>query len=80
MKAIPMRALVAPMLAAVALVAAACGSADESLTATETVAPADGPILAADVLTGQATTIDGESFELGSLAEKDLVVWFWAPW
>lgn len=45
-------------------------------------APADpsAPRLDADVLQGQANTIEGTSFDLGSLAGKDFVVWFWAPW
>lgn len=49
---------------------------------TTTKAPADpkAPRLDPAVLQGQAATIDGTSFDLGSLAGKDLVVWFWAPW
>lgn len=45
-------------------------------------APADpnAPRLDAAVLQGQAATLDGTSFDLGALAGKDLVVWFWAPW
>jgi hypothetical protein len=46
-----------------------------------TQAPADtGPKLDPAVLAGQAPTIDGASFDLGSVANKDLVIWFWAPW
>ncbi len=38
---------------------------------------ADGPV--ADLgFTGQ--TVDGESFEGASLADKPTVLWFWAPW
>ncbi len=50
--------------------------------AAATKAPADpgAPRLDADALQGQAATIEGTSFDLGSLAGKDLVVWFWAPW
>lgn len=29
---------------------------------------------------GQATSVDGETVELSALADKDLVLWFWAPW
>jgi hypothetical protein len=39
-----------------------------------------GPRLSAEVFDGEATTVDGASFDLATLASKDLVVWFWAPW
>lgn len=73
--------LAAPLLALAAL-AAACGGSDDG--GTEAATPAadggGGPVLDAAVLTGEATTLDGASFDLGGLADKDLVVWFWAPW
>ena len=57
------------------------GGADDA-TASETApTPApDGPVLDPSVLSGEVTTISGETFDLGSLAGQDLVVWFWAPW
>ncbi len=59
---------------ALALVAAGCGGSDD------TTDGGSGETLEASVLSGEAMTVDGETFDLGSLAEKDLVVWFWAPW
>ena len=56
------------------------GTATSGAAATKAPADPDAPRLDADVLQGQAATIDGTSFDLGSLAGKDLVVWFWAPW
>jgi hypothetical protein len=63
------------VLAGFALVAAACGGSD-----TDTAGGDAGTVLDASALTGTATTVSGASFDLGTLADKDLVVWFWAPW
>lgn len=52
---------------------AGSGGAEEAAVDT-------GPKLDPAVLSGQATTVTGEVFELGDLAGQDLVVWFWAPW
>lgn len=41
---------------------------------------ADGPHLAASVFEGEIPTVDGATFDLATVANKDLVVWFWAPW
>jgi len=72
----PRRApLVGAALLALALLASACGAAD-----TELAAPGDGARLDPSVLTGEATTWTGETFDLSTVAGKDLVVWFWAPW
>lgn len=60
-----------------ALTAAACSG--ESTTSAG--GDADGGTrLAASILDGEATTVDGEPFDLATLAGSDLVVWFWAPW
>lgn len=77
-------------MVALALGAAACGGSDADDataasdgaegTAPESAAPADGPVLDASVFSGEATTVEGASFDLGPLANQDLVVWFWAPW
>jgi hypothetical protein len=33
-----------------------------------------------DMFEGTATTVDGEEVDLAAFADRDLVVWFWAPW
>ncbi|MGH1491836.1 MAG: hypothetical protein ACRBK7_21005 [Acidimicrobiales bacterium] len=72
------RIVAAAAIAALSLVAAGCGGtdADSSVEA----AAGSGEVIDASVFSGTATTISGESFDLGTLADKDLVVWFWAPW
>ena len=40
----------------------------------------DGPRLDPAVLSGEVNTVDGATFDLATVANKDLVVWFWAPW
>ncbi len=75
------RIVAAAAIAGFSLVAAACGGADEDVV----VSAADGAsesanVIDASVLTGTATAINGETFDLGTLVDKDLVVWFWAPW
>ena len=59
------------LLAAVALLAA-CG--DD--------APAARPAGPVDLVafTRTAETITGDRIELAGYADRDLVVWFWAPW
>lgn len=42
--------------------------------------PTPADVLPPETFEGQATTVSGEPFELGSLAGKDLILWFWAPW
>ena len=39
-----------------------------------------GPVLPVSVFDATATTLGGEPFDLGPLANADLVLWFWAPW
>lgn len=73
-----------------ALIASSCSSseptaapevADGETGASQTVSEEPvGQRLDPSVLSGEFTTISGETIELGSLADKDLVVWFWAPW
>jgi hypothetical protein len=55
------------------LVLAACGgsSAPEARPAGD-VDPA--------AFTGSASTVTGDDVELAAFADRDLVVWFWAPW
>ena len=85
------RARLAAGAAALALLAAACGGsdADDPIAASsDGGAEADagngesaaGPVLDASVLSGEAPLVAGGSFDLGTLTDKDLVVWFWAPW
>ncbi len=79
----PSRTGLVAATAAVALLAAACGGSDATESAdgsaTESAAQ-NGPRLDASLFSGEAQTISGETFDLGSLADKDLVLWFWAPW
>jgi hypothetical protein len=49
-----------------------CGADDSDVAESD---PFD-----AAALSGTATTVDGDVFDLGTLADADLVVWFWAPW
>ncbi|MGF1596950.1 MAG: hypothetical protein ACFCVK_08450 [Acidimicrobiales bacterium] len=70
-------ARLAAVLLAVAFGAAACGGDEDTSAAA---AERDGPRLETSVLEGQATTVGGDPFDLGTLANADLVVWFWAPW
>ena len=80
-------------LLGLALTAAACSSTDDTATSpgneqtlsstASDESSADTPnadTLGAATFDGEATTIGGMSFDLGALANKDLVIWFWAPW
>ncbi len=72
---------VAAIAVGLSLFGAACGGTDATDDAAgQAGAAQSGTVLDASVLQGQATTATGESFDLGGLADKDLVVWFWAPW
>ncbi|MEU3148721.1 MULTISPECIES: redoxin domain-containing protein [unclassified Streptomyces] len=80
--------------AAIALLAAGCG--DGQSTAKEAAPPraAESPVGSAATTDGgqgkkaavpaelkfTTTTVDGQTFEGTSLAGKDAVLWFWAPW
>lgn len=57
------------------LLAAGCSSGDGQPSAAE-----GSDVLAASTFEGEATTIEGQSFDLSTLADNNLVVWFWAPW
>ncbi|KUL35439.1 redoxin family protein [Streptomyces regalis] len=81
----------AAALAAVALAAltAGCGTKETAggtgakTSKTSKTSKADAGGAAAKVPTQlkfKATTVDGKSFEGTSLAGKDAVLWFWAPW
>ncbi len=59
------------LVVALGIVLAACGGAPTS-TAPE--------IPAEPVFVGEFETLAGETFELGSLEGRDVVLWFWAPW
>jgi hypothetical protein len=56
---------------ALALLVAACGDSEE---------PRAADPLDADTFAGEAETVEGGTLDLGTLADRDLVVWFWAPW
>ena len=69
--------------AAVALFAAACGTAEQTAEAApaESDAPAqDLPTIDAALFSGEVMTLEGGTFDLATLADQDLVLWFWAPW
>ncbi len=74
----------ATAMAAFGLMAAGCGAGSEtdenSAAAPSASAAETGPQLDPAVFEGDAQIIDGDRFELGELAGKDLVLWFWAPW
>jgi hypothetical protein len=72
------RLVVLVMAVAVAALVSACGGSDAEVE----VAASDGggATLDPSVLAGEAATVSGDVFDLGTLADQDLVVWFWAPW
>jgi hypothetical protein len=65
------RLLVRGAVVAVALLVG-CGDGREG---TETEATVND-----DAFDGVATTVDGDEVALADFADRDLVVWFWAPW
>lgn len=67
--------IVGAVVLSLALTASACGGSDAGPAAA-----GDGTTLDPSVLTGEATTYTGETFDLSTVAGKDLIVWFWAPW
>lgn len=69
------RACLSALAAAVALLVSACGQNLDTSTAGAPPARA-----AATVYDYSATTVDGASFDGGTLAGKPAVLWFWAPW
>lgn len=62
------------LLVSIGLLAAACGGSDVARTAGEAAAGDDVD------LAFSAQTVDGGQLDFGSLAGRDVVVWFWAPW
>lgn len=78
-------------LAALALIATACGGSDaavatqadndaasSSSSGAADTAEAESPAEPANSLV--ASTIDGGQIDFGSLEGQDVVLWFWAPW
>lgn len=61
---------------------AAVESSTEPSTAESAPAEVEpsGDFLSGETFVGQATSIDGQSVDLAGLADKDLILWFWAPW
>lgn len=59
------------LVAAMVAVTTACGTERDDSTAA---------VLDASILTGDATTVSGDTVDLAAFADQDLVVWFWAPW
>ena len=71
------------MAIVVALLVGACADEDvrlEEVGAGPTAAPPTGDVLDPSIFDDSATTIDGASFDLGSLEGSDVILWFWAPW
>lgn len=64
-----MRTLLVPLALATFLLG--CGTADDTRAA---------PPIGDDAFDVVAPTIDGDEADLRRYAERDLVVWFWAPW
>ena len=59
------------------------GDADMVATTVSPTVPSDvsnGGFDSANILDGNFVTVDGADFDLSTLRNKDLVVWFWAPW
>lgn len=66
-----MRSLAVAVTLVLAL--AACGN-DASSEAGESIGTA------AELLTFEAETVEGGAFDSADLVDKDVVLWFWAPW
>jgi hypothetical protein len=64
-------------VAAIIALAGGCGSGGDEPPATDAGAPQR---LSPATFEGQATTVDGQPFDLAALAGQNLVIWFWAPW
>lgn len=75
------------------LTLAACGGGAADTTATdapaETTAPAaeaetneaaDAAPVADSPLSGEFTTVSGQTIDLANFQGEDVVLWFWAPW
>lgn len=67
-------------LAALSLTAAACGGTDADTEVAASGGFEGESMLDASVLNGTVSDVNGAEVDLGTLADKDLVVWFWAPW
>lgn len=68
-----------PVLATVALLAAACGS-DSSDTADPGGASSGGSADGEELLDFTAARLGGGEFDGASVVGTDTVLWFWAPW
>ena len=60
------------LIAAVLALAACGGSSAPEARPGGDVDPA--------AFTGSASTVTGDDVDLAAYADRDLVVWFWAPW
>ena len=74
----------AAAVAVVALLLSACGAESSSTSSVvETTAPPSltvDPELGVNIDNFVATTVSGETFDLSNaLAQKPVVLWFWAP-
>ncbi len=67
-----------PLVATVALVAAACSSDDSDTAGSD--ATASEAASSAELLDFSAELLDGGEFDAASVEGTDTVLWFWAPW
>lgn len=64
------------LIISLALLFAACGASAEEAVVSQAAAGAS----VEQKLTGEFSTVTGETVDLASYRNSDLVVWFWAPW
>jgi thiol-disulfide isomerase/thioredoxin len=74
------RAPLTALLAAVALVAVACGGTADPTADDAGAAESSGDATAADVLSFDTQLVAGGDFRGTSVEGSDTVFWFWAPW
>lgn len=70
------RIAAAPLVAMILVLAGCSGSDDVSVTAS----PGGGDVLSPATFEGEAMSVSGETVDLATLADRDLILWFWAPW
>lgn len=71
------RRTAAATLVALMLVLAGCSGSDEDSVAASS---GGGDVLSPATFEGEAMSVSGETVDLATLADRDLILWFWAPW
>lgn len=76
-----MRRILLPALAGLCLVLAGCAAAPADAPAPGSAGSAGevAPAEALAALSGR-TTLDGADFDVTAVADRPVVLWFWAPW